>query len=319
MTRRGRHHSDASRKPRSRSPPTARWSRTGRRSAKSRWWIFRIVRRLRQGREATISRNTNPKVQPTPAPDAIHRQARIEASNVAPAESAVRLVGLMRQFEMLQKAITMTNDMDKKALARSGARGRRIEVTRRRRKMIRALYSAASGMTAQQMNVDNIANNLANSNTAGFKTRRAQFQDLLYQNMVQPGAAAGQQTTVPTGLATRPGNARRVQRNHLHAGRFFADLQSAGRGDSGQRILPGAAWPNGDLAYTRAGSVSAESQRQHGGRQRQSAAAADHAAAERAVDHHRHRRHRQLHAAGSDRGADGRPDPARRRSPIRPA
>ena len=66
--------------------------------------------------------------------------------------------------------------------------------------MIRALYSAASGMTAQQLNVDNIANNLANANTAGYKMRRAQFQDLLYQNMVQPGASAGQQTVVPTGL-----------------------------------------------------------------------------------------------------------------------
>src|SRR3569833_985626 len=66
--------------------------------------------------------------------------------------------------------------------------------------MIRALYSAASGMTAQQTNVDNIANNLANANTAGFKMRRAQFQDLMYQNMIQPGAAAGQQTTVPAGL-----------------------------------------------------------------------------------------------------------------------
>ena len=57
--------------------------------------------------------------------------------------------------------------------------------------MIRALYSAASGMTAQQMNVDNIAHNLANANTAGYKQRRAQFQDLLYQTVVQPGAAAG--------------------------------------------------------------------------------------------------------------------------------
>ena len=63
--------------------------------------------------------------------------------------------------------------------------------------MIRALYCAASGMTAQQLNVDNIAHNLANANTAGFKTRRAQFQDLLYQSLVQPGSAAGQQTVVP--------------------------------------------------------------------------------------------------------------------------
>ena len=56
--------------------------------------------------------------------------------------------------------------------------------------MIRALFSAASGMTAQQTNVENIAHNLANANTAGFKTRRAQFQDLLYQNR-QPARRGG--------------------------------------------------------------------------------------------------------------------------------
>ena len=74
--------------------------------------------------------------------------------------------------------------------------------------MMRALFSAASGMTAQQMNVDNIANNLANANTNGFKMRRAQFQDLIYQSFIQPGAAAGSQTVVPSGLqiglGTRP-------------------------------------------------------------------------------------------------------------------
>jgi flagellar basal-body rod protein FlgG len=74
--------------------------------------------------------------------------------------------------------------------------------------MIRALYTAASGMNAQQMNIDNIANNLANSSTNGFKMRRAQFQDLLYQTHIQPGAAAGSQTIVPSGLqiglGTRP-------------------------------------------------------------------------------------------------------------------
>src|SRR5579863_4048826 len=76
------------------------------------------------------------------------------------------------------------------------------------KEMIRALYSAASGMNAQQMNIDNIANNLANSTTNGFKMRRAQFQDLLYQTHIQPGAAAGAQTIVPSGLqiglGTRP-------------------------------------------------------------------------------------------------------------------
>src|ERR1700678_173635 len=66
--------------------------------------------------------------------------------------------------------------------------------------MIRALFSAASGMNAQQMNVDNIANNLANANTTGFKSRRAQFQDLMYQTVVQPGAQASAQQVVPAGL-----------------------------------------------------------------------------------------------------------------------
>jgi flagellar basal-body rod protein FlgF len=59
---------------------------------------------------------SNPKTQPIPAPDTTVRQGKVENSNVAPAESAVRLVGLMRQFEMLQKAITITSDMNKQAL-----------------------------------------------------------------------------------------------------------------------------------------------------------------------------------------------------------
>ena len=55
-------------------------------------------------------------------------------------------------------------------------------------------------MSAQQLNIDNIANNLANSNTVGYKSRPAQFQDLMYQTLVQPGAQAGTATVVPTGL-----------------------------------------------------------------------------------------------------------------------
>jgi flagellar basal-body rod protein FlgG len=66
--------------------------------------------------------------------------------------------------------------------------------------MFRALYTAASGMEAQQINLDNIANNLANASTTGFRARRMQFQDLLYQNVVVPGSAATQQTNIPTGL-----------------------------------------------------------------------------------------------------------------------
>ncbi len=119
--------------------------------------------------------------------------------------------------------------------------------------MIRALYSAATGMTAQQLNVDNIANNLANANTAGYKARRAQFQDLLYQNLVQPGAAAGQQTTVPTGLQIGLGTKAASNEIIFTQGNFSQtdnpmDLVIQGNGFFQVRRA------SGEIAYTRAGS-----------------------------------------------------------------
>ncbi|HLK49843.1 MAG TPA: flagellar basal-body rod protein FlgG [Bryobacteraceae bacterium] len=119
--------------------------------------------------------------------------------------------------------------------------------------MIRALYSAASGMTAQQTNVDNIAHNLANANTSGYKQRRAQFQDLLYQTVVQPGAAAGQQTVVPTGLQLGLGTRTASNEIIFTQGDFSQtnnplDLVIQGKGFFQVRR------PSGELAYTRAGS-----------------------------------------------------------------
>jgi flagellar basal-body rod protein FlgG len=66
--------------------------------------------------------------------------------------------------------------------------------------MFHSLYTAATGMSAQQTNLDNIANNLSNSSTAGFRSRRIQFQDMIYQNMATAGAASTQQTTVAAGM-----------------------------------------------------------------------------------------------------------------------
>ena len=142
-------------------------------------------------------------------------------------------------------------------------------------------------MTAQQMNVDNIAHNLANANTAGFKTRRAQFQDLMYQNVVQPGAAAGQQTVVPTGLQLGLGTRAVVQRDHLHAGRVSRrpdnplDMVIQGRGFFQVRR------PSGELAYTRAGSFHLDRDGNMVTSRRQSDRAADHDSRGRAADHHR--------------------------------
>jgi flagellar basal-body rod protein FlgG len=118
--------------------------------------------------------------------------------------------------------------------------------------MIRALYSAASGMNAQQLNVDNIANNLANSNTAGYKSRRAQFQDLLYQNMIQPGAAAGQSSVVPTGLQLGLGTRAASNEIVFTQGDFSETdnpLDVVIQGNGFFQVLQA----NGSLAYTRSG------------------------------------------------------------------
>src|ERR1700689_258857 len=119
--------------------------------------------------------------------------------------------------------------------------------------MIRALFSAASGMNAQQTNVENIANNIANANTAGFKARRAQFQDLLYQNLIQPGAAATQNTVVPTGLQLGLGT--RAASNEI----IFTQGDFSETDNPLDVVIQGNGFfqirqASGTLAYTRAGN-----------------------------------------------------------------
>ena len=135
--------------------------------------------------------------------------------------------------------------------------------------MIRALYSAASGMTAQQINVDNISHNLANANTTGFKARRAQFQDLLYQNIVSsPEPRPRNKLSVPTGFASRTRNSRRIERDHLLARQFRPDQQSAGYGDPGSRVFSSANAVRRVGVHTRR-SLSSRSRRQSGHIRRQ--------------------------------------------------
>src|SRR6185312_15804536 len=66
--------------------------------------------------------------------------------------------------------------------------------------MFKALNTAATGMKAQQTNMDVIANNLANVSTMGFKKARAEFEDLLYDNVKEPGSATGLNSILPTGV-----------------------------------------------------------------------------------------------------------------------
>lgn len=125
--------------------------------------------------------------------------------------------------------------------------------------MFRSLNTAASGMMAQQLNLDNIANNLANASSAGFRTRRLQFQDLLYQNLVMPGAASTQQTTFSTGLQIGLGSRSSASEMIQSQGDFEStgnplDLAIQGNGFFQVQL------PSGELAYTRSGNFQVDAQ-----------------------------------------------------------
>jgi len=124
--------------------------------------------------------------------------------------------------------------------------------------MIRALYTAASGMTAQQMNLDTIANNLANSSTTGFRQLRLQFQDMIYQNLVTPGAAQSQSTVsagLQIGLGTKSAATEVIMtQGALNQTSNPLDLAIEGPGFfQVQR-------PDGTTAYTRAGQFHLNNQ-----------------------------------------------------------
>ncbi len=119
--------------------------------------------------------------------------------------------------------------------------------------MMRALYSAASGMNAQQLSVDNIANNLANASTTGFKARRSNFQDLLYQTMSQAGTAAGSSSALPVGLQIGLGT--RAVSNEM----IFTQGNATQTDNPLDMVIQGRGFfqvrrQNGETAYTRAGS-----------------------------------------------------------------
>ena len=125
--------------------------------------------------------------------------------------------------------------------------------------MFRALYTAASGMIAQQLNLDNVANNLANASTSGFRRRRLQFQDLFYQNLVVPGSAATQQTTVASGLQIGLGTRTAASEMIQSQGDFSTtgnplDITIQGNG------FFQVSQPSGEIGYTRAGTFHLDQQ-----------------------------------------------------------
>jgi flagellar basal-body rod protein FlgG len=119
--------------------------------------------------------------------------------------------------------------------------------------MMRSLWTAASGMTGQQFNIDTISNNLANVNTTGFKQMRADFEDLLYQTLRLAGTPSTEVTVVPTGVqvghGVKPGATQKIfTQGALQATGNTADIAIEGEGFF--RVLQ----YDGSYGYTRDGS-----------------------------------------------------------------
>ena len=119
--------------------------------------------------------------------------------------------------------------------------------------MNRSLWSAATGMQAQQLNIDVVSNNLANISTTGYKKSRADFHDLIYQTLQTPGMASSSETMVPTGMQVGLGVRTAAIQKILLQGDYTKtdnelDLAIDGKGFF-QILLP-----NGETAYTRSGA-----------------------------------------------------------------
>ncbi|MFQ5784696.1 MAG: flagellar basal-body rod protein FlgG [Alphaproteobacteria bacterium] len=127
---------------------------------------------------------------------------------------------------------------------------------------MRSLSIAATGMLAQQTNIDVIANNIANLNTTGFKRQRPEFQDLLYQNLRRVGSASSDAgTIVPSGVQLGVGVKsasvyRITAQGNLISTSNTLDLAIQGKGFFHIQL------PNGDDAYTRAGTFQLSAQGQ---------------------------------------------------------
>ncbi|MCC6598361.1 MAG: flagellar basal-body rod protein FlgG [Alphaproteobacteria bacterium] len=119
---------------------------------------------------------------------------------------------------------------------------------------MRSLDIGATGMLAQQTNVDVISNNIANMTTTGFKRQRAAFQDLIYQNIDRPGSTSSDAgTTVPSGiqmgLGVRTGAVYRMHgQGAIKITENSLDIAITGEGYFQVQL------PNGDTAYTRDGT-----------------------------------------------------------------
>lgn len=124
--------------------------------------------------------------------------------------------------------------------------------------MIRSLWTGTTGMNAQQLNIDVIANNLANVSTVGFKKSNTDFQDLLYQTMKVPGSQSSPDTQSPTGILVGLGVKPAAVTKVFTQGDLIQtenELDVAIEGDGFFQVEQ----PNGDTAYSRAGAFKRDS------------------------------------------------------------
>ena len=119
--------------------------------------------------------------------------------------------------------------------------------------MMRALYISASGMEAQQLNIDIISNNLANVNTSGFKKSRGDFQDLLYQTIRMAGAPSGTGTQVPAGIQIGSGVRSAAVQKIFTQGDFQNTQNSLDLAIECEGFFQ-ISLPDGTTGYTRAGA-----------------------------------------------------------------
>ena len=175
--------------------------------------------------------------------------------------------------------------------------------------MIRALYTAASGMNAQQTNIDNTAHNLANVNTAGFKKARVEFEDLVYQQVRGAGTPNSTSTEDADRPRDRPRHARRRHRARLRHRQPETTNGPLDLAIEGQRLLPGDAAGRPHRLHARR-RVPPERRGRHRHRRGLSARAADHDPGRRDVDQHLEGRRRLGDHRRPERGAAGRHDRA---------
>lgn len=119
--------------------------------------------------------------------------------------------------------------------------------------MIRSLYTAASGMKAQQFQVDTIANNIANVNTSGFKKSRLSFRSLLYQTYREPGLPLANNQNDVTGLQIGSGTEVSGSRKMMLQGVLELTGNQLDFGIEGEGFFE-LSLPNGELRYTRNGT-----------------------------------------------------------------